>query len=323
VPLSSGWAEEALSSTMVYLRARRKASPETSSNMTARPAKLLDLPIELRLVIFDYILQGAFLHVTPRPGPYAYARWTYLRCTRQTSILDGHWLPCCPYAQSPVGWYDQWNSFLPLEPAVLSLLLSCRSLYADFAGLLYSRALFDFYHLEDYLDFVRYSPSTARQLKHMRTRHIAIDCPFVRSQDGHIRTQKDRTFVEALQRMFLHTPRLQSLRLIIESTALWQRKLEHHPGARWARMIVDLATLRRATKSCSQRSRASCVPGSETSSSIVRVDVAVLPENIVQSSPWPSYARLPSFVRPPRVEDSQDLNRTLSWLMTEVMGNNH
>jgi hypothetical protein len=305
MPLSSVRTEEVQSSTVDYLRTR------------------LELPIELRLVVFDYILQGAFLHVTPRPGAYAYARWTYLRCTTQTSRLDGHWLPCCPYAQSPIGWYDQSRSFLPREPAVLSLLLSCRSTYADFVGLLYSHALFDFNNLEDYVDFVRYSPSTARQLKHMRTRHIAIDCPFARSQDGHIRTQKDRTFVEALQRMFLHTPRLESLRLIIESTALWQRKLEHHPGARWARMIVDLATLRRATKTCTQRSQASCVPCGGIRSSIVRVDVAVLPETIIQSFPWPSGPRLPNFVRPPRVEDSQDLNRTLSWLMSEVMGNNH
>jgi hypothetical protein len=321
VSVSEAPAKEFLSSTMDFLRAKRKAASESSSGTTGKSAKLLDLPAELRLDIFAYVLQGVFLHVTPRPRTYLYARWTYLRCTRRTSKLDGHWIPCCPYAQSPVGWYNQWSHFLPLEPAVMSLLLSCRTLSADFVGLLYSRALFDFHNLEDYLDFVRYAPSTARQLKHVRTRHIDIDCPFIRSADGQIRTQKDRTFVEALQRMFLHTPRLGSLRLIIESTALWERKPLHQRGARWARIIVDLATLRRVMNSSSERSWMDCFRRVETSSSIVRFDVAVLPETVVQSSPWPSYARLPNFVRPPRAEDSPDLNQTLSWLLGEVMGN--
>ena len=85
-----------------------RALTKTSSDHVARKApKLLELPVQLRLQIFDYILQGAFLHVTPRPGAYVYAKWTYLRCTRQTSKLDGYWIPCCPYAQGTVGWYDK------------------------------------------------------------------------------------------------------------------------------------------------------------------------------------------------------------------------
>jgi hypothetical protein len=308
---------------MDFFRARRKPVSGSSTAMARKCAKLLELPTELRLHIFDYVLQDVFLHVTPRPGEYAYARWTYLRCTRQTSKLDGHWIPCCPYAQSPVAWYDRWSSFLPLEPAVMSLLLSCRNIYADFVGLFYSRALFDFHNLEDYLDFVRYAPSTARQLKHVRMRHIDIDGPFLRSADGHVRMQKDRTFVEALRRMFLHTPRLESLRLIIESTALWERKPQHQRGARWARIIVDLATLRRKMNCGLESSQAGCFRSGDRSSSIVRFDIAVLPETIVQAPPWPSYARLPNFVRPPRLEESSDLDRTLSWLLGEVMGNMH
>jgi hypothetical protein len=306
---------------MNFWRAQRKAPSTTSSGTLVKSAKLLELPIELRLDIFEYVLQGVFLHVTPSPGVYAHAKWTYLRCTRQSSKLDGHWIPCCPYPQSPVAWYHEWSNFMPLEPAVMSLLLSCRGLYADFVGLLYSNALFDFHNLEDYLDFVQYAPSTARQLKHIRTRHIDIDCPFIRSVDGHIRTQKDRTFVQALQQMFLHTRRLESLRLVIESTALWETKGQHQRGAHWARMIVDLAKLRREVNCCSERSRTKCFHDGEMSSSILRFDAAVLPETVVQSSPWPSYARLPNFVRPPRVEDSPDLNRTLSWLLSEVIGN--
>ena len=297
-----------------------RALSRTSSEQVARKApKLLELPIELRLRVFDYVLQGIFLHVTPRPGAYGYAKWTYLRCTRQTSKLDGHWIPCCPYAQSSVGWYDKWRDFMPLGSAVMSLLLSCRGLYADFVGALYSQALFDFHNVEDYLDFVRYAPNTARQLKHIRTRHIDIDCPFTRSKDDHIRTPKDRVLVEALQRLFLHTPRLQSLRLIIESTALWERKPQHMRTARWARTIVDLARLRR--ERCSEHRWTEWPGNVETTSSIVRFDVAVLPETIVQSTPWPSYARLPNYVRPPRVGDSPDLDRTLSWLLSEVMAN--
>lgn len=279
--------------------------------------------MELRLDIFDFVLQGTFVHVTPRPGPYAYARWTYLRCTRQKSKLDGHWIPCRPYAQSPVGWYEQWSSFLALEPAVISVLLSCRTLYADFVRLLYSRTLFDFHTLEEYLDFVRYAPSTARQLKHIRTRHIDIDCPFITCADSHMQTQKDRTFVEALQWLFLRTPRLESLRLMIESTALWERKPQHQTAACWARIIAGLATLKRDMACYSTPPHANGTPSEERSSCLVRFDVAVLPETIVQTAPWPSYARLPNFVRPPRVEDSPELDRTLAWLFSEVMGNLH
>jgi hypothetical protein len=306
---------------MDFFRARRKPLWESFTGAARKCPKFLELPTELRLHIFDYILQDVFLHVTPRPGEYAYAKWTYLRCARQTGKLDGHWIPCCSYAQSPVGWDSQWSGFLPLEPTVMSLLLSCRTIYADFVGLFYSRALFDFHNLEDYLDFVRYAPSTARQLKHIRTRHIDIDGPFIRSADGHVRTQKDRTFVEALRRMFLHTPRLESLSLIIESTALWERKPQHQRGARWARMIVDLATLRRQMNCRSEPSQASYFSSGDRSSSIVRFDIAVMPETIVQTAPWPSYARLPNFVRPPRLEETSDLDRTLSWLLGEVMGN--
>jgi hypothetical protein len=203
----------------------------------------------------------------------------------------------------------------------MSLLLSCRGLYADFVGPLYSQALFDFNTVEDYIDFLRYAPSTARQLKHIRTRHIDLDCPFTRSADDHIRTPKDRVLVEALLRLFLHTPRLQSLRLIIESTALWERKPQHLRTARWARTIVDLARLRRERYS---EHRWTEWPGNvEITSSIVRFDVTVLPETIVQSAPWPSYARLPNYVRPPRVGDSPDLDRTLSWSLSEVLANTH
>jgi hypothetical protein len=303
---------------MDFLRALSKPS---SDQVVRKNPKLLELPVELRLQIFSYVLQGVFLHITPRPGPYAYAKWTYLRCTRQTSKLDGHWIPCRPYAQSPVGWYDKWRNFIPLESAVMSLLLSCRGLYTDFVGSLYSQALFDFYHVEDYLDFVRYAPNTARQLKHIRTRHIDIGCPFTRNADDFIRTPKDRVLVEALRRLFLQTPRLQSLRLIIESTALWERKPQHLRTARWARVIVDLAKLRR--ERYSDHPWTAWLGSVETTSSIVRFDVAVLPETIVQSTPWPSYARLPNYVRPPRVGDSPDLDRTLSWLLNEVMANAH
>ena len=209
---------------------------------------------------------------------------------------------------------------MPLPTVVISLLLSCRGIYADVVGLLYSRALFDFQNLEDYLDFVRYAPNTAQRLKHVRTRHIDIDCPFTRSANGDIATPKDRTFVESLQRMFLHTPRLESLRLIIESNALWERKPQHQKGATWARVIADLAKLRRKVKCCPDHAQMKSFYNGEMSSSIIRFDVAVLPETIVQSSPWPSYARLPNFVRPPRAEDSPDLDRTLSWLLGEVIG---
>ena len=243
-----------------------------------------------------------------------------MRCTRQTSRLDGHWIPCCAYFQNPVGWYDKWRNFLPLDTAVISLLLSCRVVYADVVGLLYSKALFDFHNLEDYLDFVRYAPSTAQQLRHIRTRHIDIDCPFARSANGQTQTQKDRTFVEALRRIFLHTPKLESLRLIIESTALWERKPQHQSGARWARIIVELAKLRKALNCSSEREWTKCFRDGEMSGSIVRFDIAVLPESIVQTSPWPSYARLPNFVRPPSVDDSPELDQTLSCLLGEVLG---
>jgi hypothetical protein len=134
---------------MDFLRALSRTS---SDQVTRKGPKLLEIPVELRLQIFDFDLQGVFLHITPRPGTYAYAKWTYLLCTRQTSKLDGHWIPCHPYAQSTVGWYDKWRDLIPLESAVMSLLLSCRGLYADFVGPLYSQALFDFYNVEDYLD---------------------------------------------------------------------------------------------------------------------------------------------------------------------------
>ena len=64
-----------MSRAMDFLRALSK----TSSDQVARKAsKLLELPVELRLQIFNYVLQDVFLHVTPRPGAYAYAKWTYL-----------------------------------------------------------------------------------------------------------------------------------------------------------------------------------------------------------------------------------------------------
>ena len=283
-------------------------------------SKLLELPFEVRLQIFEYVFDGLLLHITPRPGSYPYSRWTYLRCTRQTSGLNGHWIACCPYFQSPVSWYDNWRDFMPPNTALLSLLLSSRSLYEDTVGLLYSRALFDFHNLEDYLDFVRYAPRTAQRLKHIRTRHIDIACPLTRSVDGQLRTDKDRTFVEALQRMFLHTPGLKSLRLIIESTALWERKAQHHRSARWAQMIVDLAKSRRELDCCPQRPWTKSSSGGETINSIVRFWTAVLPETVVQSSPWPSYARMPNFVRPPRADESADLDKTLVWLMNVVIG---
>ena len=209
---------------------------------------------------------------------------------------------------------------MPLNTTLISLLLSSHSLYEDTVGLLYSRALFDFQNLEDYLDFVRYAPRTAQRLKHIRTRHIDIACPFTRSVDGQLRTDKDRTFVEALQRMFLHTPGLNSLRLTIESTALWESKAQHYRSARWARTIVDLARSRRELECCPQRSWTKGLSGDETSNSIVRFWTAVLPETVVQSSPWPSYARLPNFVRPPRADESPDLDKTLVWLVNEVKG---
>jgi hypothetical protein len=178
-----------------------------------------------------------------------------------------------------------------------------------------------FYNVEDYLDFVRYAPSTAWQLKHIRTRHIDIGCPLTRSADDHIRAPKDRVLVETLQRLFLHTPLLQSLCLVVGGTALWERKPQHLRTARWARMIVDLARLRR--ERCSEH-RWTEWPGSvEITSSIVRFDVAVLPETIMQSAPWPSFARLPNYVRSPRAGDSPDLDRTLSWLLSEVIANTH
>ena len=306
---------------MDFWRSRKKASSEIFNRMTRVPIRLLEFPIEIRLQIFDYVLQDVFLHVTPRPGAYPYAKWTYLRCTRRTSQLDGHWILCCPYAQRPTQWYNMWSTFLPQQPGVMSLLLSCRTLSADFVGLLYSRALFDFPNLEDYLDFARYAPSTTRQLKHIRTHHIDINCPFKRNAHGPIRMQKDRTFSEALQRMFLHTPRLESLRLIIESTALWETKPQHQKDARWARMIVDLAKLRRQLNCYCERPRTTCLCDGEIRSSIVRFDVAVLPEGVVQSSPSPTW--LPNFVGPPRVEDGPDLDRTLSWLLSEVIGKTH
>jgi hypothetical protein len=65
-----------------------RALSTTSSDQVARKApKLLELPVELRLQIFDYVLQGVFLHVTPRPGAYAYAKWTYLAADKPANWM--------------------------------------------------------------------------------------------------------------------------------------------------------------------------------------------------------------------------------------------
>jgi hypothetical protein len=81
-------------------------------------------------------------------------------------------------------------------------------------------------------------------------------------------------------------------------------------------MIVDLATLRRQMNCGAEPSGSG-----DRGSSIVRFKIAISPEAIVQTAPWPVFARFSNFARPPRLEESPDLDRTLSWLLDEVMGN--
>lgn len=164
------------------VHSRRQTSHQQPTTYTRKAydqtqAPLLRLPAELRNAIFQQVIGGFILHlVTYRQGIHhvtCSGDESCSGCQTRSLMLEVHDMK----RQKVAAWTRLFRS----AASLLSLLKTCRTIYSEAVGLLYSTNTFDFADLFTFLDFVAaIPPARANQVQHINLswlfRHTIYAC---------------------------------------------------------------------------------------------------------------------------------------------------
>ena len=139
-----------------------------------RPSPLFALPGEIREEIFRQLLTGHIIHILAErfnEGPQF--GWPQGRVKSNKPRIKSEWcLRDCTYkfnddGEPGTGRHDfnmdgQW---------ALSVLLTCRQLYQETAGLIYYENVFDFVDVLTFGDFITQFEPLARRIRYLQIRH--------------------------------------------------------------------------------------------------------------------------------------------------------
>ncbi len=184
-----------------------------------RPSQLLHMPVELRLMMYDYLFRGNVVHVFT-----AFKKVAYICCNSSSSQdLTEAW---CTSAAS-----FEHAQHINVRPAqmTVSLLLTCRQLYMEVIPFLYGDNVFNVEDLKAFISFSKIiRPPNLAAIIHLDV-HWAAHYPPLRLSWAALKSiqaslNANSTYLQFWRVLANQMPGLRELRFVIDNG----RWLHHH-----------------------------------------------------------------------------------------------
>jgi len=149
--------------------------PEIQKTLPQMQSRLLALPLELREMIYKYVLGDNVLHIIHKENKLG-----HLRCKAKTAVdCPKRWYGEGPCSQSCWGVVDSSNIWMPVGDSlhhwsdgdILPFLQTCRQVYSEAVPILYSTNTFSFIDL----DCFRYLSATILPSRFQAIKKLEIE----------------------------------------------------------------------------------------------------------------------------------------------------